>query len=169
MPPGAEQAVPTDTCPIVVRSSGAKKVGVDLSVMAIAPVSHEVSEPLILRQDEPSCLSRDRLRSYAAAKAELGLSGRHEQGLPENNRAEYYHQPTRRRERKMQRFKSPGSTQRFLSINAAVQNTFDAERHLISGEQWVSFAAMHLGDGERQLQREARRSVQSLAVIWKFR
>jgi transposase-like protein len=50
----------------------------------------------------------------------LGLSARHEQGLRKNNRAENSHQPTRRRERKMQRFKSPGSAQRFLSIQAAV-------------------------------------------------
>ena len=43
----------------------------------------------------------------------MGLSPRHEQGLRRNNRAENSHQPTRRRERKMQRFKSPGSAQRF--------------------------------------------------------
>jgi putative transposase len=59
----------------------------------------------------PEILVTDRLRSYAAAKAELGLSARHEQGLRRNNRAENSHQPTRRRERKLQRFKSPGSAQ----------------------------------------------------------
>ena len=32
----------------------------------------------------------------------------------------------------MQRFKSPGSAQRFLSMHAAVQNTFNVQRHLIS-------------------------------------
>ena len=80
----------------------------------------------------PEILVTDRLRSYAAAKAELRLSARHEQGLRRNNRAENSHQPTRRRERKMQRFKSPGSAQRFLSIHAAVQNTFNTQRHLIS-------------------------------------
>jgi hypothetical protein len=32
----------------------------------------------------------------------------------------------------MQRFKSPGSAQRFLSIHAAVQNTFNVQRHLTS-------------------------------------
>jgi hypothetical protein len=68
----------------------------------------------------PDVLVADKLRSYGAAKAELGLSARHEQGLRKNNRAENSHQPTRRRERKMQRFKSPGSAQRFLSIQAAV-------------------------------------------------
>jgi len=80
----------------------------------------------------PETMVTDRLRSYAAAKAELGLSASHEQGLRKNNRAENSHQPTRRRERKMQRFKSPGSAQRFLSIHAAVQNTFNTQRHLTS-------------------------------------
>jgi putative transposase len=50
---------------------------------------------------------------------ELGLGCRHEQGLRANNRAENSHQPIRRRERKAQRFKSPGSAQRFLSMHSA--------------------------------------------------
>ena len=80
----------------------------------------------------PEVLVTDKLRSYGAAKSEIGLSARHEQGLRKNNRAENSHQPTRRRERKMQRFKSPGSAQRFLSVHAAVQNTFNVQRHLTS-------------------------------------
>src|SRR5580658_1249494 len=80
----------------------------------------------------PKTLVTDRLRSYGAAKTQLGLSARHEQGLRKNNRAENSHLPVRRRERKMQRFKSPGSAQRFLSIHAAVFNTFNVQRHLAS-------------------------------------
>jgi transposase-like protein len=49
-----------------------------------------------------------------------------------NNRAENSHQVVRRRERKMQRFKSARSAQRFLSIHAAVHNTFNLQRHLVS-------------------------------------
>ncbi len=80
----------------------------------------------------PDVLVTDRLRSYGAAKTELGLSARHEQGLRKNNRAENSHLPVRRQERKMQRFKSPGSAQRFLAVHAAVQNTFNVQRHLVS-------------------------------------
>ena len=69
----------------------------------------------------PDVLVTDKLRSYAAAKSELRLTARHEQGLRRNNRAENSHLPVRRRERKMQRFKSAGSAQRFLSVHAAVQ------------------------------------------------
>ena len=56
----------------------------------------------------PDKLVTDDLRSYGAAARELGLSRRHERGRWRNNRAENSHQPTRRRERKMQGFKSAG-------------------------------------------------------------
>src|ERR1035437_8350673 len=57
----------------------------------------------------PDKLVTDDLRSYGAAASELGLVKRHEHGQWRNNRAENSHQPTRRRERKMQGFKSVGS------------------------------------------------------------
>ena len=56
----------------------------------------------------PERLVTDDLRSYSAAVRDLGIERRHERGRWKNNRAENSHQPTRRRERKMQRFKSPG-------------------------------------------------------------
>jgi len=62
----------------------------------------------------PKLLVTDRLRSYAAAFRRLRLTCRHEQGLRKNNRAENSHQTVRRRERKLQRFKSARSAQRFL-------------------------------------------------------
>ena len=89
----------------------------------------------------PTVLVTDKLGSYGAAKVALGLSARHEQGLRENNRAENSHQPVRRRERKMQRFKSSGSAQSFLSVHAAVFNTFNVQRHLISRSTLRQFRA----------------------------
>jgi transposase-like protein len=80
----------------------------------------------------PKLLVTDKLRSYASAFRRLGLSCLHEQGLTMNNRAENSHQVVRRRERKLQRFKSARSAQRFLSMHAAVHNTFNLQRHLVS-------------------------------------
>jgi transposase-like protein len=82
----------------------------------------------------PQRLVTDDLRSHGAAARDLRLENRHERGRRKNNRAENSHQPTRRRERKMQRFKSVGSAQKFLSSHAAVYNTFNVQRHLTSAQ-----------------------------------
>jgi putative transposase len=89
----------------------------------------------------PDKVVTDDLRSYGAAARDLGISHRHERGRWRNNRAENSHQPTRRRERKMQGFKSAGSAQRFLSFHAATSNTFNVQRHLISAKTHRAFRA----------------------------
>jgi len=80
----------------------------------------------------PTVIVTDKLRSYGAALREIGFSGLHEQGPRANNRVENSHLPLRQRERKMQGFKSSKSAQRFVSVHAAVYNTFNVQRHLIS-------------------------------------
>jgi transposase-like protein len=77
-------------------------------------------------------LVTDKLHSYTSAFRHLPLTCPHEQRLRKNDRAENSHQAVRRRERKMQRFKSARSAQRFLSMHAAVHNTFNLQRHLVS-------------------------------------
>ena len=89
----------------------------------------------------PDRIITDDLRSYRAAARDLGIEKRHERGRWRNNRADNSHQPTRRRERKMQGFKSTGSAQRFLSNHAAVYNTFNVQRHLTSASTHRAFRA----------------------------
>ena len=80
----------------------------------------------------PDAFVTDKLPSYGAALKDLGLTKHHDFGGRKNNRAENSHLPVRQRERRMQRFKSARSAQRFLSTHATVYNTFNVQRHLIS-------------------------------------
>jgi putative transposase len=76
----------------------------------------------------PRVMITDKLTSYGAAQRAImpGVEHRQHKGL--NNRAENAHQPTRRRERQMKRFKSPGQAQRFLSAHDQINNLFHLRR-----------------------------------------
>ena len=78
----------------------------------------------------------DKLASYGAAKREImpGVEHRQHKGL--NNRAENSHQPTRRRERQMKRFKSPRQVQRFLSAHDGINNLFYLRRDHLPATQY---------------------------------
>ena len=72
----------------------------------------------------------DRLRSYGAELRELGIGARHETARWADNRAENSHQPFRRRERAMQRFRRMRSLQKFAAVHASVHNHFNSQRSL---------------------------------------
>jgi putative transposase len=68
----------------------------------------------------PRVLITDKLKSYGVAQREPLPDVEHRQSRYLNNRAENSHRPTRRRERQMQRFKSPRQAQRFLSAHSFI-------------------------------------------------
>ncbi len=80
----------------------------------------------------PRVIVTDKLKSYAAAKREILPKVEHRQSRYLNNRAEVSHQPTRRRERQMMRFKSARHAQRFLSNHSRIHNHFQLRRHRLS-------------------------------------
>jgi transposase-like protein len=92
--------------PFIVRNA---PWGIDMSYRDKAAEVRLLRKLLRRQGFVPTVIVTDKLRSYGAALREIGFSGLHEQGLRANNRAENSHQPLRRRERKMQGFKSANS------------------------------------------------------------
>ena len=80
----------------------------------------------------PRVLITDKRASYGAAKREVLPSVEHRQHKRLNNRAENAHQPTRERERRMRRFKSPGHAQRFLAASGPIASHFRPRRHRLT-------------------------------------
>ena len=74
----------------------------------------------------------DKLRSFGAALKEIGAEQKQVTDRWENNRVENSHQPFRRRERAMQRFRRLRSLQKFVSIHSSVFNHFNSDRSLTS-------------------------------------
>ena len=85
---------------------------------------------------KPKRIVTDGLRSYGVARREVLPEVRHRTSRYLDNRAENSHRPTRRRERQMQRFKSPGQAQRFLSSHAMIYGHFRPRRHLMTAARY---------------------------------
>jgi putative transposase len=87
-------------------------------------------------QYKPKRLITDGLRSYGVARRALLPDVKHRTSRYLNNRAENSHRPTRRRERQMQRFKSSGQAQDFLSAHAIIYGHFRPRRHRLSAARY---------------------------------
>ena len=94
----------------------------------------------------PWQLVTDKLKSYDAAHRSIMPSVDHNTERYANNLAEVSHQPTRRRERQMRRFKSAGQAQRFLSVHGVILNFFRFSRHRMSSKNYRWLRARALKD-----------------------
>ena len=84
----------------------------------------------------PRVIVTDKLGSYGAAKREILPGVEHRQSRYLNNRCEVSHQPTRRRERHMRRFKSARHAQQFLATHTPIHNHFQLRRHRLSASEY---------------------------------
>ena len=82
------------------------------------------------RHEQPTVIVTERLRSYHAAMNVIGNSADQKCGRWHNNRAENSHQPFRRREGAMSKFRDVRTLQKFASVHASIHNHFNPERHL---------------------------------------
>jgi putative transposase len=87
----------------------------------------------------PRVVVTDKLGSYGAAKRQIILHVEHRQSRYLNNRAENSHQPTRQRERRMKRFKSPRQAQQFLSAHSPIHQHSHPRRHLMTAAEYRAY------------------------------
>jgi putative transposase len=97
----------------------------------------------------PEVIVTDRLASYGAALKEIGAIDKREVGRWINNRVENSHQPFRRRERAMLRFRRMRSLQKFAAVHGSIHNHFNLERTLISRESFKERRAAALNEWRR--------------------
>ncbi len=88
------------------------------------------------RYGRPEAIVTDKLPSYKAAMREIGNKDCQETGRWLNNRAENSHQPLRRREKVMSRFRSMRSLQKFAAFQSSIHNHFNLERHFYRREEF---------------------------------
>ena len=82
------------------------------------------------RYGQAKAIVTDRFRSYRSAMTMIGNVANQECGRGLNNRAENSHQPFRRRERAMAKFRDIKTLQKFAAAHASIHNHFSQERHL---------------------------------------
>ena len=82
------------------------------------------------RYGRPKVIVTDRLRSYRAAMNVIGNAADQECGRWLNNRAENSHQPFRRREGAMSKFRDVKTLQKFASVHTSIHDHFNYDRHL---------------------------------------
>ena len=114
----------------------------------------------------PWVIVTDKLKSYAAAKREILPHTEHRQSRYLNNRAEVSHQPTRRRERQMQRFRSARHAQCFLSSHSRIHNHFPLRHHHLTAADTVLPAPSLFAPGARSPALPARRKPWSATSLW---
>ena len=88
------------------------------------------------RYGNPQTIVTDKLRSYGAAMKVIGNAERQETGRWLNNRSENSHQPFRRRERAMLRFRQMRSLQKFVAVHGSIHNHFNQERAYYSRDNF---------------------------------
>ena len=98
------------------------------------------------RYGRPKVIVKDRLRSYRAAMKVIGNSHIQECGRWHNNRAENSHQPFRRRERAMSKFRDAKTLQKFAAVHASIHNHFNLDRHLNNRETFKENRAAALAE-----------------------
>ncbi|NQV21928.1 MAG: IS6 family transposase, partial [Rhodospirillales bacterium] len=101
------------------------------------------------RYGRPKLIVTDRLRSYGAAMKVIGVTDLQLWGQWLNNRAENSHQPFRRRERAMAKFRSTKSLQKFVSVHASIHNHFNKDRHLESRENFKTYRSAALAEWQQ--------------------
>ena len=84
----------------------------------------------------PRVVITDKLASYGVATRDVLPSVEHRRHKGLNNRAENSHQPTRERERRMRRFKSPGHAQRFLAAYGPIASHCRPRRHRLTAQDY---------------------------------
>ena len=101
------------------------------------------------RHGRAHIIAIDMLRSYGAALKAIGNVDKQETGRWLNIRAENSHQPFRRRERAMLRFRRMRTLQTSGAVHASLHNYFNQERHLYSQSNFKLNRAVNIEELSR--------------------